>query len=451
MNRFSTLLFLLVYAGGSALAQQIIHIDGKAALLGPPNTVYTSGFDSIVEDSETLRESFFTFYKGGKQGVVLAKDLDKTDWSSFTCRHDQVRPVYYRTRTNSLYIVRNAGRYGLINNEGAEIVPIQHDSVYQERTYSKIILIRRTDGKLDFLDIATDIDSAKALTFPYDEVYSDTKRRDCLHLRTERKYGFYYSYRSKYAEKYKSTLIAPVFEAPIREDGFFLTATKGSERHYFYEKQLLWNTFETDLYLADRTFFNEIETGSSMLVAGNNRTERSLLTYEYLYTSIDQTQAIPCYNLRTLEAVPVFEAGYGKTYDYETLLLDYWDVSRKDSMRVHLVRVTSYNGFSPVESFYTLNKPQLILTAEMREGQTVRLAEYDRNWHYITVEIVSARPDEKGHYKSYDMKGYLHASRFEMQTDRPPHEDGNFAERWKKNHGGGGGGSGWNWLWMGGR
>jgi hypothetical protein len=452
MKHFLTLFFFSVCCGSMVSAQRIIRVDGKAMLLGPNDKVYASGFDSIVEDNDTFREIFYTFHKDGKQAVVFKQDLETTDWSHFSCRYDRVSPLYFRTKTNSFYIVRNAGRFGVVNNTGAEVVPIQYDSVYPVRNYRNVIVIRRQDRKLDFLDIFTDIDSGKVLTFPYDEITAG-KERHFFHLRTGERYGFYYSSRNSLRQTYQRSMIAPAFDSPVEQEGLFFTTTAGSERHYFYEKGLLWNSLETDLYLTENTFFTELETGGSMLITGNNRSERCLLTNEYLYTGIDQTQAIPCYNLRTQEAVPAFEAGYGKTYRYETLLLDHSDLLHEDSMRVYVIRVSSFNGFLPVESFYALNEPRLIFTVELREGQTVRLEEYDRNWHYMAVKIVSARPDEKGHYKNYGTEGYVHASRLEMQTERPPHEDGNFAERWEKNHGGsgGGGGSGWNWLWMGGR
>lgn len=130
-----------------------------------------------------------------------------------------------------------------------------------------------------------------------------------------------------------------------------------------------------------------------------------------------------------------------------------YSIYTEGSPQIRFVRVISYNGFSPVESFYIPNKPEPAFTIELEEGQTVWLDEYERNRHFLEVKIVSTRPDEKGHYRVYGTAGYASVPYLRLQTERPPHEDGNFAERWKKNHSGRGGssGNGWDFLWIGGR
>lgn len=444
-----TVILTLLLFGKTTYSQKVILVGDKYAILGSNNAVVAQDFDSIVEDKETYDDEnpFYTFYKGGKQAVVFADHFATTNWSTFTCVYDEVRPSPCYGSTAISFIVRNENKYGVMEENGVFMVPLIYDSIYQKQTGSKILIIR-SGNKYDFLDLVLDVDTKKELLFLYDEIYPETARAGFTNLRIGNKYGFYFN--GMNGSYYTRGFMDVKYDSLIKANEYLLSTWSDDTLCYFFMNNRLprsGNYRESEIYFAEHTRFMDLQSKESVLHEGLNRSEQVLFIYPMLYIDFRNEDGFTYFDLSEVVRKTDFLPRESASYSYEILELIENDIYHPDTLFVHLFRIKEYKGFTPVQSFYKVEYPDLIFTLELEDNQTIRFEPYANNAEYARMLTVSTVPNAKGKYKTYAMNGYLSGWSCKVQANRPPNETGNFS-----GGGGGGGNSGWmDILWMGGR
>lgn len=447
MNKLILIFFLLITLLNKLYSQQIIQLDGKFAVMNRNNVVVANGFDSIIEDQETFDDenTFYTFFKKGKSNVIFKKNLESTNWNAFECHYSIIKANECRSTTAISFMVKENGKYGVIDENFVFMAPLQLDSIYQTKKNSKFLILKKGD-KYDFLDIVLDVDSVKNLKFEYDEIYTETQFNGFMNLRVGNKYGCYFI--GFDGNRYKRGFVDVIYDSLIKPYGYFLSTFKNKQQHYFYTTSNLTHApdfVEFELFCTDSTHFTNIRTKESLLFIGRNKNEQALFSYPNLFIDYMNNNGFTTLDLSANKKIPLFEPVWNTTFHFDKLLFSK-DQIDKEAFPFNIFIVRTNNGINTTETIYSINNLKMLITRELKESQMIAFIPYKNNSEYKEVVIANRETDLNGKMKIYSREGYLSGFYIRIEANRPENST-DFSLGGKSR-----GNSKWmDFIWMGGR